>query len=563
VYVTRMTTPAAPEPSVPTAPEALRLVQELGMLVYNTHYHHWFSKTDEHDAQVAYFALVTGVLTRCPEIVFRMVKDDLTVNGVAVPADDRLAQNLRERMKALQVDNFAFMRGLGANSLAGLLEVLSAEATAIATTGGFTKALAGRKVANVSSRTIVYREVTEDEVVVARTEMDKASRVLDQSRDVRDRVTNVASALERIKGADESNEAVSALKEVAEDAQRLAELVMEAARAEKEEAEDAVRETLAGTLVACVRRAFDTLMQDEAAQTQKGKKDLQKRLRAFEQEMQEMLGKIDDTDQASCRQAVRQVIEDVDDELQIDTLAAEYLRRLKAIEKTEKRLQRYMQSKGDALPASELGARLIEGGIDPLRLRALADVGNAGADATPGGEGLAAVSGAAITQLATTLSRMEKLVTDLAAQPDAGHGQVLAGVVSQISTEVGQMAAGAAKRMAAIADEIQADAQAAEAAETAARKQGHSVQLSRKRLLDMLAEVVQELAQPLAVINCSVDMVRSQKLGELVESQQQMLTLVAESSERLKGLVAGLQRIVGVPATMSPDRALLDQVVGR
>jgi len=158
---------------------------------------------------------------------------------------------------------------------------------------------------------------------------------------------------------------------------------------------------------------------------------------------------------------------------------------------------------------------------------------------------------------------MEKAVGELATSPDNVHEKELTGVLTEVNEEIGDMVDKSSRRMETIAEDVRADAEAASAAEEAAEGSGQGLRLPRKELLAVLAEIVQELLQPLAVINCSTDMIMSQKLGDLPETQASMLGLIDESTDKLETLIQGLQGIAGVPDTMSPNQERIGIVTGQ
>ncbi|MCE9614686.1 MAG: hypothetical protein K8T26_10450 [Lentisphaerae bacterium] len=533
----------APSPSL--LPEAHELARGLGLLVHNTLNHHWFSSTDERETLVSFYALVSGCLTRGNELVFRLVGDALTVNGVPPKEEERYITTLIEQMTALDVGNFVLRRGITVEELAAAVHLLTQEPEVLLQAGGFASALAGRGAGHVSSKTIVYREVADDEVVLQRKDVEAAqqgaSSVESAARAARE--AEALALLQAPSAAPAPAPAADAVRAVAGDAPRMAELIVEAARLRV-----APDGSLAGELVACVRKVFEALTQGDALETQRGRKQIQKQLRELEESLLGLLDRVTGYDPAKNVAAVRAVVADLEDDLQIDALAAEYAKRLKAMEQTEKRLLRYMKAHGGEAPAeSGLGERLLEEGVAPDRWGALL--------AQSGDPAVAAA------HLGPLLDRMERAAGELTKQPDGNRQGQLDRVLTEVQTQVGVLVEHTAQKIKRVTADIQADRQAAEEADEAARRQGIGLKFSRRKLLELLAEVVQELCQPLAVINCSVDMIQSNMLGDVAPTQREMLKLVAESSAKLQDLVNGLQKIAGVPDTMSPDRELLKQVI--
>jgi len=104
---------------------------------------------------------------------------------------------------------------------------------------------------------------------------------------------------------------------------------------------------------------------------------------------------------------------------------------------------------------------------------------------------------------------------------------------------------------------IKAEEEGSGAEGGAGAKPGESkTPMARKRLMVLLAEVVQELCQPLSVINCSIDMIKSKHLGEVTDPQLEMLNLASISGERVRILVDKLLELSGLPRTLTPNSGI-------
>ena len=128
--------------------------------------------------------------------------------------------------------------------------------------------------------------------------------------------------------------------------------------------------------------------------------------------------------------------------------------------------------------------------------------------------------------------------------------------MKEASREVDTIVAGTEQKIDTLVETIKADEKVVEDAEKKAKKEGKGPVLTRKALLELLAEIVQELCQPIAVINCSTEMIRSKNLGDITDLQKDMLDLVCTSGEKLKQLTDRLLEISGLPSTMSPDEEI-------
>ncbi|MDA0576547.1 MAG: hypothetical protein O3B24_00440 [Verrucomicrobia bacterium] len=537
--------------TLPALPEVDDLAQGLGLLVYNSRRRHWFSSTDERETLVGYCALASGCLTRVPEISFKLVADVLTVNGHIPGEDARYVRELREQMRDLHVGNFVLQRGLTIDDLIPFVRLLSRDAEDLQGTENFSAELVALGVSSVAAKTLHYREVGTDEVVLSK----QAAAAISNVGGIGGPLVGDADVLTQLQGlgvgarpSGDAMDAATPLAIVADDAPRLAGLIVQASRTRVQEQSDT---EMAEAIAACVRRVFAALLRGDAAQTQKGRKLAQRKLRELESQLLGLIDGMKAEEQGKCGQVVRDTVAGLEDELQVEALAAEYAKRLKAMELTEKRLLRYMKARGiEAVQESDLATRLTEEGVDAAHWQALVKQSTPVAPVVVPGGG----------ELAPLLVRLERLADALAKEPEGPPRQAFTGLMGEVHAHVGALVEQTAQKIQKVTDEIHADAKAAATADDVARQQRLGLNMTRRKLIEMLAEIVQELCQPLSVISCSIDMMQSRMLGEVSDTQMEMLKLVTDSTARLRGLVDGLQKIAGVPATMAPDRELLRQV---
>ena len=111
--------------------------------------------------------------------------------------------------------------------------------------------------------------------------------------------------------------------------------------------------------------------------------------------------------------------------------------------------------------------------------------------------------------------------------------------------------------IAVLADQVDADRQTIASIESAARRRGLGIRLTRAELVERYAELNQEIVQPLTVSTGVIDMLSSGKAGPLSASQHDMLRLASESVERVNQLVAYMRRIAGLPASLTPDAEII------
>jgi signal transduction histidine kinase len=96
-----------------------------------------------------------------------------------------------------------------------------------------------------------------------------------------------------------------------------------------------------------------------------------------------------------------------------------------------------------------------------------------------------------------------------------------------------------------------------------AKKAEQNNGLTKKDILEFLAEMGQELRQPLSVINCTLSLVGEGSLGAVTDQQKKMISLATDSAQRLEHLTDKLVDISGVPMALVPDSRILGDMYDR
>ncbi|MBI3987163.1 MAG: hypothetical protein HY343_09595, partial [Lentisphaerae bacterium] len=81
--------------------------------------------------------------------------------------------------------------------------------------------------------------------------------------------------------------------------------------------------------------------------------------------------------------------------------------------------------------------------------------------------------------------------------------------------------------------------------------------LSRNAIIKILVEIVQELRQPLTVINSAVEIILKGQLGAVSAVQKELLDLALAGGQRIEKIIDALTSISGMPAALHPDADIL------
>ena len=241
-------------------------------------------------------------------------------------------------------------------------------------------------------------------------------------------------------------------------------------------------------------------------------------------------------------QSISRAVEEMVEQLDVDSLASEYVKRMAALKKAEARIQRYVERRGQQAlsPEDPLGRALIESGLSPEGWsRLFVSVGGP----APAATGVKVPQG--ISALAALLQELDELMKGT---PETDR---VTGVMQRIGAEAETVAADAEAKISALESALAQQDQMLIGVEEAERLK---IKLSRRKMLELLAEIAQELAQSLSAINCAVGMLLARHLGEINSDQAEVLQVAARCGERLDKLLERLVEIVGLPSGLAPEK---------
>lgn len=549
--------PAAPPPDTRDIAD---LVRSLGQVINNMYLYTAGHKVTRRSMDKSYESLGKALEAR-ESVNFSVVDKNVLVDGQQVDTKNPLVAAFVKQLVALEIAGFSMNRGMTREEFDKLMDLLNTRPDKMKEMGSFSKAVASVGLDHVQAKTVTYQMVTEEDIVVRKGELEHALAGAGGAG---------AKGLEEIiaflKGGPVTDESTVAenVREIASDAEKLADLIVRAAQVEKEAQPLEGGESLADLLVGCLRRTYETLLDDPSAKSLQGKKNLTRTLMVLEKNIRDKLHGIPDAGE-DADSKVTEAVEEMAIELTIDALAAEYAKKRKGIETAEKKILSFLKVKGgeDAEATTELKEKLTESGLSSEDWRELVVKSHSSGRKA---EGAGAGGGAGmpgVGMLATLLTQLGEVLkpAEPAAPAGAGAGggpgaqavtaeqeQKLTQVLVQVNQEVTDLTARTESKIDALVRQIQ---------EADAMGKGVKPTISRQALITMLAEIVQELLQPLAVINCSVEMIRMKRLGEVTQSQNEMLDLAMSSIDRIQKLADKLMSISGVPRGLTPDQGMI------
>jgi hypothetical protein len=530
-------------PAAPSAASAdtTAFIRSLGQVVANSHLY-GIRHPVTIDAMERSYESFTKAMTGRDSVGIALANDQLLVDGQVVDLRSSQASTFADKLRALELGGFSMDKGISPDEFVRLVSLLAAPAV-VGRSSDVAQQMSGAGFEHVKAKAVRYAQVSDGEEIVSDKEAEVGRKFTGPM------VEQIMAFLKGDISAGDSGP-LKSVDAAANNAQMLADMIMKSAVIREQTPDLGHGESLGGLIVGCLRRTFNSLNEDPVTKTQKGKKTLTKTLVLLEKEildkLREMAGDNTDTETE-----VAEAVREMQDEVAMDSLAEQYAKKLDAVKDSEKRILRYIKRKGvDAAAESGLKDRLMQNGLSGENWRELIVKSGAlaGADGSGGaGEG----GGDTGRMLANLLTQLSELVE---AKTGAKESEIAA-TINRLGNEIDKTVAKTEQRIQALSDEARR-IEAEEGGQPEEEEEG-ARKMSRQEIIRSLAEIGQELCQPLAVINCSVGILSSNRLGELTEPQRQTLQLAVENGNRLSLLVDRLIRISGLPTDLNPDQEII------
>ena len=505
------------------------------------------------------FALLNQVLAHQPAVSLGVAEDRLLCDEHLIEAQNALLRTLLRRLTAMGVNSFEIRQGIKRDEFGRLMVVLGTASGSEAGPGdALAKAVRNGGFEHFHLKRMSYQVVAEDDVIIKKGAAEQlAATPVEVKPPSTSAVATEIVAFLQGKSGEGGVSASGEAKEIASHPDKLAELVLRAAEIRPETAQVAGGETLGNMVVGCLRRLHDQMLSSPSCKTKQGKRELSRALVLLEREVVEQLHHLAGEEAAEAAGAtIKAAVDDLVSDVRMDALAADYLKKHQQAVSTEQQLAAFIanrQGKPErAAELQDLHDKLTQGGLDAagwdlLMLKSAGAVERPGGGAGSGGPPLAMLL-MQLTDLLDPAKRRENVPPPR---------EELAPVVSQLNYGVTRAIAGVAQKMGDLREKIKNVQSLSEEAKV---EDVHKQALLRKDLIAMLAEIVQEIRQPMSVIISVVDMLNTGCLGTVPDVQRDMLTLAQQNGRRLCAIVDTLAGISGMPATLQPDAKILERI---
>jgi len=537
-----------------TVEQAEALLRNLGQVVSNLGLYGQQHKATRQALDESF--LVLGKMLANQEVVTLGVADErLLCDGHTLEAQTALLRTLVRRLTAAGASSFGLTRGLTRDEFERLVLMIgTSSGGALAQGGMFSTAAQNSDFAHLRVKKISYQAVSEDELVVHKEAVTQfAAQAVDGQAAAAAASTEIIALLQGQAPSGEPALSKEALELAAQPA-KLADLLLRAADIRPDKADTMGGEDLGAMVVGCLRRLHHKLATAPAGKTQQGKKNLGRTLVLLEEEVVERLRALmGDTTANAVASLVSKEVDGLVEDLRVDALAEDYLKKRRLIESTEQQLVKFIAAHQDqverAASLQALEKKLADGGLDRTGWDLLLFKGTE-QGRSPGS------SSAGSPPLAMLLMRLTDLLDSTKPSgPLTTASEQLNDVVTQLNHGVAETMASVEQKVGKLRDQITTvQPLAGKAKPGEVERQARA----RKNIITTLAEIVQELRQPLSVINSTIEMLNAGHLGTVPDVQREMLELALQSSRRLGAIVDMLAVISGMPASLQPDAEILE-----
>lgn len=331
-----------------------------------------------------------------------------------------------------------------------------------------------------------------------------------------------------------------ALARAATDPEKLAALITEAAVVQRSQLRADAGESMADIVIGCLRRTLDQVRPDLAAhEAEEGGVNVQQSLLLLEKLVVDRLRALMGPPGSSALSRIRALMKETSDRMEVDRVALRFMTHRSQLNEQEQKVLALLRAHG---PEAFKGT-LLERGLSSADWQQL--IVQSGRAAAAAGSGTGGDSGdgtggmplpQAMATLASVLDQFDALM-----RTDTPPRDKVRAAVAAMKTSVEEVASDTERRLERFDREWGA-------------LRGKSADARTLRdMMDRLAELGQELLQPLTVINCVLNMLATGG-GELIpEASREMVELANDSGNRMRDLMQRLLDIVGLPRSLTPE----------
>lgn len=494
------TPPAAPnqaQPSPELKQDVLALLRVMGQSLNMVLLYGLNHKVATASLEVS-FAVATRFMESHGPIHFSIEGPLLLVNGVTTE-ESPMAANFTTRLTGLNLLSFIIQPGFPLDEYRKFFTVLLTPPSKLGDRDG-AALVQSLGFNHVQTKTFLYKRVSGDEPV-AEPPATQAPAPDKPAPPAGPDIDGIVSFLSDSPGGN-AERAMGDIRALANEPEKLAAVILKTAEQRAGTALPEDRDAVSRLLIGAIQKIVEQILNDPALRTQKGRKHIKRSLLLLEKAL---AGRLPELAGENAARTITARLTELAEDLDLDELAIQYVKGRRTAGKAGEKLGRLIERiSDDPAQLEDLHQHLIREGLTPEGWQELT-----GKHAGTGG---------------TVAPDVQDLITETARQLSL-LSRITDRHINRLEEKLG----------------------------TEERPR----QPSRKDVLEILAELTQEISQPLTIVNGTVALIRSLRAGPLTAPQLELLGMVAESGDRMAQLVDSLMRMAGTPTALTPDQAIL------
>ncbi len=486
------------------------------------------------------YSVISTFIEYYKNIHFNIAEGLLLVNGESTETCP-LSISFTARLTGLNLYSFTIESGFSQNECVALYSFLLTPPSKLNAGKSPTEMMTELGLQHIEAKTFSYRRVSEDEPAgnsgaPAGVSAGSAGAVPDS---VPTDLNNIMAFLKDDDSADHTR-SVEDIRKLASNSEKLTELVLRAVEIRTSAANLPEGESLADLILGCIQKVVHPIIKDPALKTQKGRKYIKHSLLMLEKTLLERLRTLAGEQAAH---AAEEMMDELVEDLDLDAIATQYMKNRRLAEKSAEKISRLIErASDDPEQLGELRERLTDQGLTPKGWQDLTVTLSPVPSKPSGGGG--GSSGAGVNEIKILTLLLAQIGETIQTPPTAGAPVEIQPLINETEQHLVALAEITDKKIESLQSMLAPDA-------------ADSV-LSRREILEILAEIAQEITQPLTIITGTTAMIRSLRSGPLTELQGELLSMIAESATRMHVLIDHLAHLSGPAKTRQPDRAILD-----
>jgi hypothetical protein len=507
----------------------------------------------------ACFETLEELLKESESIEFKVINSHILCNSAKIDETSANTEFLIQHMQDLEIQNFTITREAKSADFVKLLEIIEARPEELELLGGFVEFLGRVEVKGITSRKVIVKEISEEEVVVDKKDVSSQNSGPD-----------VANIIAFLKGgaAEEQTGADKDVVEAASNPEQMASLIMQSAQVQQAENPMEDGETLVDFVVGCLRKTFTTLQSSRSGKTKTGRKRITKNLLLLEEEIIKRMREMSEEWSEEDIEEITQAVTEMTDEMKIDSLADDYISQRRLIEKSEAKILDFIKTKGiENIDDITIKNKLMDKGLslngwNELVIKSSPDgsgpgngAGKGDGGSGPGGmPGLGMLAGGGSGQglggLMEAISRLDLLLDNMEKQFESSkenardeHADEVMKAFADVNKQVDVLVMKVEHSVESLIQEVQSDSQSVEAAEKNARGAGSTINRTRREVLTSVSGIIKNISEPLSMINTSLEMIQSRTFGSVNPNQSSIILVAKKNAERIKNVLERLSAL--------------------